>query len=737
MSRLLRSVLVFLLAAGALALVPPGDATAATTKAVTGLAARAGYNSIHLTWNGPHDARYRGVSIWRYAGYDETSPAVLLATLDQTATTYTDSGLSQSPSSVWSYRVYTLDSVNGGVLPQVVTTGLARAMSGRVTDAQGNGVANVQVIVGSSSWSNEVTTRTAVDGAWFVDGLHGPDAVACFDPSDATGGTSTTGYLTQCYPNVPSLPMYGPPGRAVSLTRDGSLVEHIDAVLQTGGVVSGVISDQRGRPLANAGVDVSQRDGHVFRRVVTGADGRYRLTGLVPGQYQGCAYQPPLGVPVTPASATGYLEVCSGGAIDGTSQTYPVVAGANTTSNIELVAAGGISGRLLGPDGQPVVGEPPQLEGPASPDGRYTLTDATGAYRITGLLPGRYTVCFRGSGSSGIGATFDPGRSPRCWKNADASSPTPIEVSTGAWSKSISVKEPANSTVAGRVSDAAGKPIENVAVTVDGFDGVTSSDGTYRVGVTPGTHTVCFLARDAGGASRSGYVDQCWRAPGSNGDGPTPVGVAAGRAVTGIDATLAVAPGLLISVVDAHGVPLRAANIYATPATGGGASDSGVTGATGVVLLKRMSSTGDHVVALDMNNAYHPVPYAALGYLPSPIHVLVKPGVTSVRLVVRSNGVMSGTVYGPGGQALFGAAVTISGPASVTSASTDVDGSYSSGAIAPGTYTVCFAGWTNDVSGARRRVAGCYDRTAAGSATPVVVADGAAVAAIDGHLTYS
>jgi hypothetical protein len=78
---------------------------------------------------------------------------------------------------------------------------VAGAISGRVTDAGGihGGLAGVQVQVYSLSTGTDIAT-TAADGRYVVPRLtEGSMYTVCFYAAGATGGSSTTGYVDQCF----------------------------------------------------------------------------------------------------------------------------------------------------------------------------------------------------------------------------------------------------------------------------------------------------------------------------------------------------------------------------------------------------------------------------------------------------------------------------------------------------------------------------------------------------------
>jgi hypothetical protein len=92
----------------------------------------------------------------------------------------------------------TLGSKTEGVDAALVVAG---AISGRVTDAEGahGGLAGVQVQVSSPSTGTDIAT-TAADGRYVVPRLRaGSTYTVCFYAAGATGGSSTTGYVDQCF----------------------------------------------------------------------------------------------------------------------------------------------------------------------------------------------------------------------------------------------------------------------------------------------------------------------------------------------------------------------------------------------------------------------------------------------------------------------------------------------------------------------------------------------------------
>ena len=150
-----------------------------------------------------------------------------------------------------------------GVAPAVDAAGEG-GISGTVTAAAGgarlSGV-DVEVWNGSGDHSEYVgSATTGADGTYRVTGLAplAPGYVVCFDGSDATGGSSSAGYLGQCYRNVPWA--VGDPalGATPVPVMAGRLTPAVDATLNAAGKggVSGTGADgtRRSAPPAVHGV---------------------------------------------------------------------------------------------------------------------------------------------------------------------------------------------------------------------------------------------------------------------------------------------------------------------------------------------------------------------------------------------------------------------------------------------------------------------------------------------------
>lgn len=158
-----------------------------------------------------------------------------------------------------------------------------------------------------------------------------------------------------------------------------------------------------------------------------------------------------------------------------------------------------VSGRVLGPDGEPASGARVSLH-PESPvevgtmwGGQYHegVTDAEGRYDVQMLRPGTYVVGAGGMTMGGIFGEEDTfGRQMR----------SGLHLSEGEWMKDVDFRLKKAGTLEVSVVDAGGSPAAEAAVfvreadgrLVDGFSMVTTkADGQARYpGLGPGTYTV-------------------------------------------------------------------------------------------------------------------------------------------------------------------------------------------------------------------------------------------------------
>jgi hypothetical protein len=270
-------------------------------------------------------------------------------------------------------------------------------------------------------------------------------------------------------------------------------------------VLSGTLTGPGGVALANVWVlAYAPTDGWLpTASALSGSDGRYSFATLPVGSYA---------LVFDPAPASGLLLQWRGGS--NRSVSPPVVveeSGDPVTVDAQLTAAGSISGKLTGSDGQPSAGVPVRayardmsLWFPAA----TTTTGADGTYTLDGLLPGEYEVLFMPT---------EPAGSPAVWYGGSISrrATEPVTVSSGSSVDGVDLERPG----VGSVSGDAGGPGVTVAaysptdVWVASFGVTSGPDGTYTlVGLPVGSYKIAFLAPGAparwhGGANRPAATD--------------------------------------------------------------------------------------------------------------------------------------------------------------------------------------------------------------------------------------
>jgi protocatechuate 3,4-dioxygenase beta subunit len=258
-----------------------------------------------------------------------------------------------------------------------------------------------------------------------------------------------------------------------------------------------------GAPAANALVTVEEVErgallggGSRQRKVRTDGDGRYRVAGLAEGYYMVYA----LSSAYVSAGASSTLEDSKSVTLDGGESRDDV--------DIALVRGGVITGRVIDDGGRPLIAAYLRLasvDENGKPNGRFDLnggpmmrTDDRGVYRIYGLPAGRYVI------SAGVEESYSPSKRkyPETFHPSatDRGQAKIIEVREGAEVADVDIRLGAvrnTYEVTGRVIDAeTGRPLPRAAVTCveapykdkgtrHGNEGITDSEGMFRVGVLP------------------------------------------------------------------------------------------------------------------------------------------------------------------------------------------------------------------------------------------------------------
>jgi len=362
------------------------------------------------------------------------------------------------------------------------------------------------------------------------------------------------------------------PGTPLALTA-GAAIDDIVLRMARGAVIAGRVIDEFGQPLADARIRVMQRraGGQTLAAVPMQAGvlqgggrtddlGRYRIFGLVPGEYvvmlspptnpgpvetrqlsradvdaaiadvrSGAMNPtPPAGVsggrgaePTVPAvpfggRAVGFAPIFYPGTPRSSEATAVTVRAGQEVLNIDmalrLVPMARIEGTVSGPDGQPAAGVtmlllPEDQEGPA---GLISLTAMPrtapdGTFTATNVAPGRYRLSARWSGGAGAARVVEFGSGGVFVTRDEPSRPAPQPG-----------QPPARPLWAETILDVNGENLTGIALTMqegmtvsgqvvfDGMLAVPDDLSSVRVGISPADSSGISLGIPLGAVNADG-----------------------------------------------------------------------------------------------------------------------------------------------------------------------------------------------------------------------------------------
>ena len=281
------------------------------------------------------------------------------------------------------------------------------------------------------------------------------DYSVCFDATNASGSTSTSGYLDQCYNNVAWDGFSDPTGTATVIpVTAGATAAGKNAALASAGAISGKVTAVSGGSGLAGGVI------YVYNTTVsatTDATGNYTVKG-VPASASGYSVCFDATNATGGTSTTGYLDQCYNNvAWDGISgvpagtTVVPVSAGATATGkNAALASGGAISGKVTAAaGGGALAGVYGEVFDSSGNFVHYATTDSGGNFIVTGLATSAtgYFLCFDASNATGGSSTT--GYKDQCYNNVpwDGSSrPTgaathvPVSAGTTATGKNAALQ---------------------------------------------------------------------------------------------------------------------------------------------------------------------------------------------------------------------------------------------------------------------------------------------------------
>ena len=548
------------------------------------------------------------------------------------------------------------------------------AVAGTVTDAAtGRPIAGATVEL----YDDESTvTATTTSNGGFVFGGVGPGIY--FADFTATAG----GYLTQYYDDSAT------DGGALPIFVTAGQVERdVDASLQSGGHIKGVVSDaQTQQPVANIEVDAYDSTGTLVSSAQTGSDGSYSIAGLSSGRYTvgfaatgtGGDYLPSFYEGASSQSGAQSVSVTDGGATGGIDAS---LSRGGTISGVSTSAA----------SGKPVDGGEVTIYDTSDDYVASTSTAADGSYSVAALPTGTYEVGFSpGSDDGGDLSTYYGG--------ATLAGSQGVSVTAGQTKGGIDGALPAGGSISGTVTDAGlGSPLNGVQVEVydadDDFVGSATTDatGTYTVaGLSTGAYTVSFTEQYGNDLYAQQWYDD------ASSDTAKAVQVTNGQSATGIDAAL-VRSGVIEGVVTAAGTgdPVGGVQVDALDSDGD-LVQSSTTAADGTYSIGDIAP-GTYEVefsggeGLDYAPQYYPGAASYGGA--SPVQVSNGAVVSGLDATLQTGGEIAGTVTdSQTGKPIQNVDVYGSAPDGAAGvATTDAEGHYLISGLPSGDFTVHFS----------------------------------------------
>jgi putative cell wall-binding protein/nitrogen fixation protein FixH len=320
------------------------------------------------------------------------------------------------------------------------------AISGRVVDAAGEGIAGLMVTAAGQ------TATSDTSGGYTITGLN-------------------PGPYTVTLSELPSgLVAAGPTARRVNLAAGSSATA--DFMVARIGAMTGSVRDTGGRSVSNATVTLDKAcSAGGSTSTTTDAFGRYR--------FQNCTVLD---------TYTVTLTVPGGFVADGVvARLVNLASGSSATADFTVSQTGRIGGRVLDTTGVGVAGVQVSLNGAAPQE-----TDLDGRFAFTGQTADTYTVTL-----GALPAGYAPGSVDRL---------SVVVASGGAATADFTVIRTGGIT--GRVVDLGGLGVAGVAVSlIGGASTTTSLDGTYQILNQPsGRYTVSITTPNSyvavGAASR-------------------------------------------------------------------------------------------------------------------------------------------------------------------------------------------------------------------------------------------
>jgi protocatechuate 3,4-dioxygenase beta subunit len=557
-----------------------------------------------------------------------------------------------------------------GINAQLASGG---SISGRVTDENGNGIANASVQIRYGNGQTIIWSSTNVNGDYTAKGIASGNWLVYFS------AVNVGNYIPQYYNNKDG---WNPQLADSVIVTPGQTVTGINAQLSPGGIISGRVTDQAGNGIPYANVEVMESANYrTIQWLNTDADGYYTARGLPAGTWK---------IRFDATNVGNYVpEFYNDKFAHRDAGTVNVAIG-QTIGNIDaqLAEGGIITGRVTDGSGNGIPNASVQIRDNTNYTFIWTDTDGSGYYTAQGVPAGSWRVFFQGPQASTFVSEF---YNDKLWQNsADL-----VNVTAGQTTANINAQLAVGGSISGHVANESGNGIYNVNVQVrDANNNVltgvnTDSSGNYTIyGISPGNYKIYFETNNAGNYVREYYNDKTSFAAADS------VTVTAGQTTPNIDAQLTTGGAISGHVVDGNGNGIYNVNVQVRYAnnnylTGANTDSSGNYTIYGV-------SPGTYKIYFETNNAGNYVReyYNDKTSIAAADNVTVTAGQTTENIDAQlaAGATITGRVTDQGGNGIQSVRVRVydANNLQVMNTLTNSSGDYTLMRILPGNYRVRF-----------------------------------------------
>jgi len=459
-------------------------------------------------------------------------------------------------------------------------------ISGRVTDGSNNGIQGAEIRTLNSSneivdivWTEEDGTYSTMEHKSPV----GTFKIYCVPQYPEA-------YVREYYNNKTTFET----ADAVTLTA-GQTLPDIDFQLDSGGAITGRVTNSSGNGIANIQIDVHIAGDVVLKSVTTDDNGDYRASGLQTGNYT---------LYFHPDSAEIYCGEWYNDKTYDTADNVAVTYG-QTTPGIDavLAAASTISGRVTDSNANGIQGVRVRLYYYNTGNVKTAITDVNGNYTLHPIIQDSCRVQFD--------ARFVNGNFMSEWYNhvLGGSFANWVHVPPGQTVTLDYVLSPGG-IISGRVTDTGGNGIADVSVRVlEAYTGtsvvnkVTDGNGNYTLqGLIGGNYHIFFNTDN----TQVSYVPEYY----DNKQGLRSaeiIAITPGQTIPGVDAVLAAGASISGRITDASsGNPVPDIDIYAITSSDTTAGCYSYTDENGDYILKGLP-TGNFKI--NFNSYYYNMTY--------------------------------------------------------------------------------------------------------------------------------